>query len=216
MFAFDTETGEIFIYDDIGPEWLGMIGSGSVMEALAAIGDKRATVRINSPGGSVDEGVAIYNMLTRHAPGVDTIVDSVAASMGSYIFMVGESRTIAKNAKVMVHHPWSFAFGNAKELRDTADLLDKYSASLVPDYAKATGKTDEEIVAMMDAETWLTADESVVEGFAHAIDGEAVEPVRVAAGRFKNTPQDVLQTVAAGTRTEYPLNRERARVLAKL
>jgi len=216
MFAFDLDTAEIYIYDDIGPAWLGMIEAGDVMAALKELGDQRVTVRINSPGGSVDEGVAIYNALKRHGAGVDTIVDSLAASMGSYIFMAGENRKIAKNGKVMVHHPWTIAAGNSKDLRETADVLDKYSASLIPDYAAGTGKTAEEITAIMEAETWYTSEEAVVNGFAHALDdADAVEPVKVAAGRFRNTPQDLLNPIAAGSRTPYPAKRERARMLLK-
>ena len=216
MFEFDTESGEIYLYDDIGPEWLGMIDAGAVRGALAEMGDKkRVTVRINSPGGAVDEGVAIYNMLARHPGGVDTVVDSLAASMASYIFLAGRNRTVAKNSRVMMHNPWTIAIGNATEIRSVADVLDKYSRSLVPDYAAATGRGEDEIQEALEAETWFTADESVAYGLAHRIEGTAVEAVAVKEGRFRNTPKDLLTRPVAGQRTPYPVQRERARVLVR-
>ena len=215
MFEFDTKTGEIFLYDDIGPEWMGMIGAGAVRDAIREIGDQRITVRINSPGGSVDEGIAIYNLLSRHPAGVDSVVDSLAASMASYIMLAGETRTIANNARVMVHHPWTIAMGNSAELRATADVLDTYSASLLPDYARATGRSVEEINELMTAETWFTASAALEFGIVHAIEGESVQAVAVKQGRFRNTPQDLLTPVVAGSRTPYPVQRERARILAR-
>lgn len=216
MFAVDTKTNEIFLYDDIGPEWMGMVGAGAIMEALTKIGaDNRVTLRINSPGGSVDEGVAMFNLLRRHPGGVDTVVDSLAASMGSYLFLVGENRAVADNSRVMIHNPWTIAIGNAGELRDVADTLDKYSESMVPHYAQATGNELDTIREWMDAETWFTADEAVAHGFAGMIEGEAVEPVQVAEGRFRNTPDSCIKRVDAGSRTPYPVHRQRASYFAE-
>lgn len=216
MFAVDTKSNEIYLYDDIGPAWLGMIDAGLVMEALSQIGqDQRVTVRINSPGGSVDEGVAIFNLLRRHPGGVDTVNDSLAASMGSYLFMAGESRIVADNSRVMIHNPWTIAIGNAEELRSVADTLDTYSASTVGTYASATGQDPEQIREWLAAETWFTADEAVAQGFAHSVEGEAVDPVQVVEGRFQNTPEAILKPAEGGTRTPYPVQRERARILAR-
>lgn len=217
MFAFDTETGEIFLYDIIGPDWLGMIDNGAVMEALAEIGDKRAVVRLNSQGGVIDEGVAIFNQLKRHSAGVTTVVDSIAASMASYIMLAGDTRLIARNAKVMIHDPrMMVSMGTASELRKIADELDVYTESLVTDYAEASGKTTDEIRAIMEKETWYNASQAVEHGFATAVEGEAIAPAAIAAGRFRNTPEELVAQVAPGTRTPYPVKRERARTLAKM
>jgi ATP-dependent protease ClpP protease subunit len=120
MFSYNTSTKEIFLYDYIGPEWFGMIDAGAVQEALNAI-PGRATVRINSGGGGVDEGIGIYEMLRRHPGGVDVVVDSSAYSIASVIMLAGESLTMARGAAAMLHSPWMmFASGNAKELRKIA------------------------------------------------------------------------------------------------
>jgi ATP-dependent Clp protease, protease subunit len=170
MFAFDLKKSEIYIYDVIGdPEW-GMVGAMQVIDALKQMEGKRATVRINTPGGSVDEGIAIYNALTRHPGGVDTVVDGIAASMGSYLMLAGESRTISKNSMVMIHNPMTIAWGNAIELRKTADILDKYLERMLPDYAAKTGKTESELRPLLDAETWFVGQEIIDNGFAMSMD----------------------------------------------
>jgi len=93
MFAVDTKTNEIFLYDDIGPAWLGMIDATSVIAGLKQMEGKRVLLRINSPGGSVDEGAAIYNAIKRHPGGVDVAIDGLAASIAGYIAMAGEKVT---------------------------------------------------------------------------------------------------------------------------
>ncbi len=109
MFAVDTKTNEIFLYDDIGPAWLGMIDATSVIAGLKQMEGKRVLLRINSPGGSVDEGAAIYNAIKRHPGGVDVAIDGLAASIAGYIAMAGEKVTIAANARMMIHDPWTMA-----------------------------------------------------------------------------------------------------------
>lgn len=216
MFDFDTQNRELFIYDDIGPAWMGMIDAASVVVALKQMEGQRVTVRLNSPGGSVDEGIAIYNAMKRHPGGVDTVVDSIAASMASYLLQAGITRTVTENAMVMVHDPWSIAIGNAAQFRKEADILEKYGKRMIPEYAARSGRTDEDIAALLAEETWMVGSEIVDEGFADAVDGESVEPVKVAEGRFSKTPEQIAAKRAAGSRTEYHPHRERARALAKI
>jgi ATP-dependent Clp protease protease subunit len=177
MFAYDTKKAEIYIYDVIGdPDW-GMIGAMQVIDALKQMAGKRVTVRINSPGGSVDEGIPMYNAMARHEGGVDTVVDGIAASMGSYLMLAGEKRTIAKNSMVMIHNPMTIAWGNSGELRKTADVLDKYLDRMLPDYSAKTGKTIDELKPLLDAETWYVGQEILDNGFAdHMDDREADDP----------------------------------------
>ncbi len=194
MLSYDPTTGEIFLYDEIGPGWLGMIDDKQVVEALSDIGKQnRVTVRINSPGGFVDEGVGIFNALKRHPGGVDTVVDSLAASMASQIMLVGEKREIANNAKVMIHSVRGGAYGTASELRKTADVFDKYEQAAVADYAEKMGIDADEVRYLLDEETWYLGSEAVEAGLATAVIGESnVEPVRVAENRYKNTPKDLI------------------------
>jgi ATP-dependent protease ClpP protease subunit len=177
MFAYDVKKSEIYIYDTIGdPEW-GMVGAMQVIEALKKMEGKRVTVRINTPGGSVDEGIPMFNAMKRHDGGVDTVVDGIAASMGSYLMLAGVNRRISRNAMVMIHNPMSIALGNANELRKTADVLDKYLERMLPDYAAATGKTVDELRPLLDAETWYVGQEIIDNGFALTMDDrDADEP----------------------------------------
>lgn len=185
MFNFDADSGEIWIYDEIGPGYWGLIDATLVKTALDAIGKKQAVIRLNTPGGSVDEGIAIYNMLKSHKGGVTTIVDSLAASMGSYLLQAGSKRVVAANAMVMVHDPWSIAIGNASELRKTADVLEKYGKRMVPDYAKSSGKSEDEITAIMAEETWYAGQEIIDAGFAdELIDENNVEPMTANIKKF--------------------------------
>ena len=192
MFSFDSDKAELNIYDEIGPEWWGLIGADSVNAALSQMDGKHVTVRLNTPGGSVDEGIAIYNALKRHKGGVTTIVDSLAASMGSYLLQAGERRIVAANAMVMIHDPWTIAFGNSAELRKSADVLDKYAQRMIPDYSSRSGKSDAEVIAIMAEETWYAGKEAVEAGFADEV--ETIErdfnPAALAALRHlsRNAP----------------------------
>lgn len=199
---FKVDGSEIYLYDIIGPTWAGYIGAEDVISALTENKGKRMTIRINSPGGSVDEGIAIYNALSRHAGGVDVVVDSVAASIASVIALAGSSVVMASNAKMMIHDPWTFAMGNAGELRKTADVLDLYGNGLVDIYKKKSGLGESEIRDMMAAETWLSAQEAFAKKLIDGIDGETDIQPQVPKGMHAHVPSDVVQnTIAAGTRT---------------
>ena len=181
---------ELLLYDVIGPSYWGYISGIDVVNALEPLKGQRVTVRLNSPGGSVDEGVAIYNALKRHEGGVDVIVDSLAASMASGIAMAGETVTMTKGSRMMIHSPWSIAIGNAKSLRKEAEILDTYEESLIELYgrAKVSGK---KLRDMLSEETWMTAQQAVDFGFADKIDGVAVEEPTVPKDIFQKVPDDV-------------------------
>jgi ATP-dependent Clp protease, protease subunit len=174
--TLDTKKSEIRISGVIGdPEW-GMVGAEDVIAALKKLSGKRAKVHINTPGGDVDEGIAMFNAMTQHEGGVDTIVESLAASMGSYLMLAGQNRTIYRNSMVMVHNPMTIAWGNSIELRKTADVLDKYLERMLPDYSSKTGNAVDDLRAMLDAETWFVGQEIIDKGFATSmIDGDGEE-----------------------------------------
>ena len=213
MFDINVDDAEMFIYDEIGPSWWGLIDDVAVVAGLSEMRGRRVTVRINTPGGSVDTGISIFNALKRHDGGVDTVVDSLAASMGSYLLQAGETRTVTNNSMVMVHDPWTIAFGNAGQLRKDADTLDKYRQRMVPEYANRTGLSADEIEAIMVAETWYTGKEAVEAGFADAMAGEAVEPIVAGLHKIaKHAPASLFGKHKAGDRTPYPFQRESARL----
>lgn len=163
------ESYELSIYDDIGPDWAGMIGAKTIKQALKGVSaDAPLFVRINSIGGDCFEGAAIYNQLVRHKGKVTVDIDGAAISAASIIAMAGDEVRIAKNAVLMIHNAWTFAIGNAAELREQADVLDKISTSLASAYSR-TGKDEDEIAEMMAATTWMNADEAVEHGFADAV-----------------------------------------------
>ena len=216
MYDFDKATGEMFLYDDIGPAWMDMIDASTVINSLREY-KGRVTVRINSPGGSVDEAVAIFNALERHAGGVDVAIDSLAASAASFIAMVGEKITIADGAMVMIHSPWTVTMGNAAQLRKDADVLDKYEGRISGAYQKRMKLDPEAMAAMLADETWFNASESITAGLADATGNYAVQPAIVASGRFAKTPGRFMKPPEAGSRTEYSLQiaAYRTRIAAK-
>ena len=158
---------EVSIYDEIG---FGGVTAKSFLAELKKLSGQRVHLRINSVGGSVVEGAAIYNALRRHKGGLVVHIDALAASMASVIAMAGDETLIADNALVMIHNPWGMTMGDADELRKEADILDKLKATLVNAYVRKTGMEAEQVAQMMDDETWLDATEAVALGFADAIE----------------------------------------------
>ena len=202
MYQADHETGEIFLYDAIGSSMWGMIDAATVLPDLAKMSGKRVTLRISSPGGSVDEGRAIYNALKRHQGGVDVVVDSSAYSIASYIAMAGDRVVMAKNAMMMVHNPWTMAMGSAAELRKTADVLDKYRDSIIDAYTDRTKKDRKKMMSILDAETWYTATEAVAAGFATEVGDIIVDAPSFAKAMYGGKPDgDQKNEPFAGSRT---------------
>lgn len=124
------------------------------------------TVSLNSQGGDVFAGVSIYNSLKDYKGNVTVKVNGLAASIASVIAMAGDTIIMAPGSMMMVHSPWTFAAGNSDELKKTAGVLDSIEASLVPIYSSRTGMSEEEVIALLKAETWMTPQEAVEKGFA--------------------------------------------------
>lgn len=192
---------ELYIYGNIGDRWNedGVIASELVRD-IAALDVSTINLRINSYGGSVPDGLAIYNALRRHPATVAVYVDGVAISCASYIAMAGDTITMAKNAQMMIHAPWSFAYGNAPQLREQADVLDRYSKAMASAYADKSGKTYDDALAFLTdgKDHWFLAEEAVTEGFADEVGEEIAVAASIASSfdlsRFKrdaaplNTP----------------------------
>ena len=171
----DTDPAVLSIFDDIGA--FGVSAKSFLNDLASAQGDS-VRVEINSPGGDVFAGLAIYNGLRNSGKKVNVRVLGLAASAASLVAMAGDTIEMPENSFMMVHNPWGFAIGGADDMRDTADMLDKLGASLASTYAKRTGKSAEEITALLDAETWMSAAEAVDAGFATAVISEV--PVKAA------------------------------------
>jgi ATP-dependent Clp endopeptidase proteolytic subunit ClpP len=176
---------ELSLYDEIGS--FG-IGAKEFIAELKEHKDQHIHLRINSPGGEIVEGSAIYNALTRHKGGLTVHIDALAASMASVIAMSGDPVYMADNALLMIHNPWTLAAGEAKDLRKQADLLDTMKSNLIRAYQKKSGMEEKAIAKLMDEETWLDAVEAVALGFVDAIeDGiPAAASAREMRARFDN------------------------------
>lgn len=165
----DQKTADISIYDEIG--YWGVTAKQFIGD-LKALDATTIKLAINSPGGAVFDALAIYNALRQHPAGVEVTIMGVAASAASVIAMAGDTIVMPENAFMMIHNPLNMAYGNAEGLREMADVLDKIGASLIGIYAKRTGMPEDEIKALLDAETWLNAEEAVEKGFADELQAE--------------------------------------------
>lgn len=168
---------DLFLYGDISSvSWWGdEITPKQFADDLAALGDvERINVRINSGGGDVFAGQAIHSTLKRHKAEKVVYVDGLAASIASVIAMAGDKIVIPKNAMMMIHNPWTRAVGNSNDMREMADFLDKVREPIIAAYEDKTGKTRDELIKLMDAETWMTAEEAVSMGFADEVESKSI------------------------------------------
>lgn len=204
MKALDDGVGEICIYGEISSYdyWEEDVTPTNFKKDLDALGEiDTLNIYINSPGGSVFAGQAIYNIIKRHKANVIVYVDGLAASIASIIAMAGNKIIIPSNAMLMIHNPWNIAIGNSADFRKMADDLDKIGESLVAVYVERTGLSEDEIKTMMDNETWLTGKESLEKGFADEVEEEKLIAASLNDGvlsinnqsmdlsKFKNAPK---------------------------
>jgi len=203
---------QIDIFGDIVSEkWFDEETSAtSFRDALKELGDvSTINLSINSGGGSVFDGIAIYNMLKSHKATVNVYVEGLAASIASVIAMAGDTITMRSGSMMMVHMPWTLSQGNAEEMRKTADTLEKTGDSIVDIYSERTGISSDDIRNIMNDETWLSAEEAVDQGWATKLDKkEAVmnSVPKEILGRFSNVPKNVLARVEKKTLSQDRLD----------
>ncbi len=201
-------TPTLYLYDVIGVDLFGGIAARQVVDDLAALGPVEALdVRVNSPGGDVFEGIAVYNALRRLPARVTVHIDGIAASIASLIAMAGDETLIAENAMVMVHRPWTALMGDATELRRQAGTLDKAWSAMLATYARRTGRrpaTFEQRVAQSGGEWWMTAEEAVSERFADAVQKPEKEAQVFGLHRFKRVPAKLAAAAADADPPERP------------
>lgn len=168
----------IQIFDVIGEDWWtsGGFTAKSMSRALRAAGDRDVRVQINSPGGDMFEGIAIYNLLRGHKAKVTVEVMGWAASAASIIAMAGDDIVMGLGTFMMVHNAWGVVIGNRHDMREAADLFDGFDSAIVDIYEARTGADRAAIEKLMDAETFLGPSEAVENGFADRVDEDlAVE-----------------------------------------
>lgn len=209
---------EVFVFGDIGEGWADeTVTARKFVAEISALSVDTLSVRINSIGGSVPDGLAIFNALRRHPARVTTIVESVAASIASLIAMAGETVSMAENAMLMIHAPWSSAQGNANNLREMAELLDRFAASMASSYVRPGGLDHAAALALLTdgADHWYSAEEARAAGLidtitaktqvAASMAGRFAPPFFLAAAATATTPpqghimQDEITTTVAPT-----------------
>ena len=133
---------------------------------MSSISTPKLTVRINSYGGEVSQGLGIYNLLKSFRGEVITINDGFACSAASVIFLAGSKRIMPKSSLLMIHNAWTMAYGDSNEMRKTAEMLEKVTLPSIEIYKQSSNLTENEIKKMLDEETWISADEALAYGFA--------------------------------------------------
>lgn len=192
----NSETTIVELYETIG-EGLGGISPAVFSHVLRKVKTPKMELRLHSPGGSVTDGVAMYNELRLHKSDVTVRVMGAALSIAAVLAMGGDRVEIAKGGYLMIHNAWSLALGDAKSLREAAEVLEKMDGSISQTFAGRTGIDAEKIREMMAAETWLTGDEAVSMNFADALledDSAEKEAAALNAGFnfscFRNVPRE--------------------------
>ncbi len=170
----ESNSVEISIYDEIGDYGTS---AKDFIEEVKNVSERDITLRINSVGGSVFDGLAIYNTLRSHRGYVNIKIEGLAASISTVIAMAGDNIEMAENGFFMIHNPFGQSAGEAVDMRKTADLLDKIKDEIIEIYQRKTNLSYDELSNMMDKETWLSSQEAVELGFVNNI----TEAMKVAA-----------------------------------
>lgn len=207
--ALEQGDNVITMFDVIGEDYWsgGGITAKKVAAQLRAIGDRAVEVQVNSPGGDMFEGIAIYNVLREHPQPVTIKVMGMAASAASVIAMAGDTIEIGAASFIMIHNCWVLAMGNRHDMRETADFLEPFDQAMVDVYAQRSGSDAKKIAKWMDDETFMSGSMAIERGFADALlDADAVkvdEKAKAGDREVNDLRAMELQLVSAGsTRTD--------------
>jgi ATP-dependent protease ClpP protease subunit len=195
---------EVWIYEEIGEDFWGEgLTAKRFVEEIAALEVEHIALHINSPGGSVFDGQAIFNAIERHPATVTSYIDGLAASIASVIALAGDTVEMAANALFMIHDPFGFAMGTSADMRQMATVLDKVGETILGVYERKSGADSADIAAAMAAETWYTATEAQEAGYVDTVGG----PVKAAALSrfdfkalgFRHAPEALAKAAIADT-----------------
>jgi len=169
--ASDDDENTVTIYEQIGESfWGGGFTARKLSAILRSIGKKKdVVVSINSPGGDVFEGVTIYNILAEHEGNVTIKIPGLAASAAAVIAMAGDTIKIAESGFIMIHNAWGCLCGNRHDMREAADIFEKFDSAIAGVFVARTGKELKEVNKLLDAETWMSGAEALDLGFADEI-----------------------------------------------
>lgn len=192
----ESDAAEILIYDIVG--W-PFIEADTFVRDLSTISAKTITVRINSPGGDVFDGTAIFNALKNHPARIVTRIEGLAASIASIIALAGDEVQAHANTMFMIHNSWAVGIGDQHALRETADILAKIDSNILDVYYAKTGHGKKELKQMMNDETWFTAKEAEERGFVDTIiETQASAQARFDLSMFANVPEDMTARASGG------------------
>ena len=198
-----SETADVYIYSEIGSF---DVNAKSFIDELKTIKDKNIDVHINSLGGSVFDGLAIYNALKNHSKKVTTKVEGIAASISSVIAMAGDTIEMAENSLFMIHNPFAMSGGDANELRKTANILDKIRNEIASIYASKSKHDSEHYINLMDVETWFNSDETMELGLINGI----TQPLKIEnnydISKFQNITSEKINQI---------INKSKTNIMAK-
>lgn len=200
------KVAEIYVYGNIGDKWNedGVVAADFVRE-ISALDVDEIRMRINSFGGSVPDGLAIYNALKRHKATVTAYIDGVAISCAGYIAMAADKTIAAKNARLMIHGPQAYAGGYADDLREFAAVLDGFTQSMAQGYRAKSGMAEADVLALLTdrKDHWYSADEAVAAGFADEVGDEM--PVAASLASSFNLSRFSQPPAAAGKPQEHAM-----------
>tara|TARA_R110000823_G_scaffold67848_14_gene157884 strand:- start:1016 stop:2029 length:1014 start_codon:yes stop_codon:yes gene_type:complete len=177
------EVLDVYIFDEIGT--FG-INAQNFIDEIKGFKNSPLNLHINCVGGDVFEGMAIYNILKKRTAETTVYIEGIAASMGSVIALAADKVVMAENSLFMIHNAWGGAMGEAKELKKTANLLEKISNEIADIYIKKTNLPYDKVKEMMDEETWLNADEALELGFIDSISDAIKVAAKYDVSKFKN------------------------------
>ena len=202
-YAIDTseDQTEVLIYDVIG--W-PFIDANVFARDFNRITSREITVGINSPGGDVFDGTAIFNTIDSHPARITTRIDGIAASMASIVALAGDEIQIASNAYYMMHNPWSLAIGDYRDFQKEGDLLERIAGNLAKTYSERTSVDIKTAQSMMDDETWIIGQELVDQGFADKVIGNKEAKATFDLSMYSNAPKEI-----TGQSTKKPIETER-------
>lgn len=188
------DAADVYIYGDIGGWWDG-IQPDDIAREIAALDVATLNVHVNSPGGIVFDGIAIYNAFAAHSANVVMHIEGIAASIASVIVMAGDEIRIGESANMMIHKPWSFMIGDADDMRTEADILDSLEQSIVDIYTARTDNDADQVKAWLKAETWFRGQQAVDNSFADTITPNKKKEKKAARSRlldlYQRTPSDL-------------------------
>lgn len=188
------DSAELLVFGDIGDEFMGGITAKMFQEELRSLGDvNEINVKINSGGGLAFDGIAMMNALKSHSARVVVEVMGLAASAASIVAMAGDEVRMRTGSMMMVHRPYGLVLGDADDMRKQASVLDLMTDELVKIYKAKTGKREHTLLAMLAAETWMSAEIAVAEGFADTVVKSPAVKASIEAGRFLNCPRELIE-----------------------